>query len=194
MLGTKILEIRQSKYNGELRVVKTWGMGNYIQAGGLTQSGGIVESIWKQTIKHMAYSMKHDVKNVLILGLGGGTVAKLIHKNYPDVKITGVEIDPVMVELGKKYLDLSDVKIVIGNALKYKIGKFDLVIVDTYLGDKYIDIAKSSFKNAKLVIFNRLYYKDKKLEAEKFGEKIKKIFRKVDYFYPEANLMFFCYN
>ena len=45
MLGIKILEERESKYNGHLRVVKTLGMGIYIQADGLTQSGGIVERI-----------------------------------------------------------------------------------------------------------------------------------------------------
>src|SRR3989344_1007167 len=120
MLGTKILEERKSKYNGQLRVVRTLGMGTYIQANGLTQSGGIVESIWRKTLKAISHKPL-VISNCVILGLGGGTAAKLIRKYWPGAKITGVEIDPIMVELGKKYLDLSDeIEIEIGDARKFK--------------------------------------------------------------------------
>lgn len=193
MLGVKILEEVKSKFNGNLKVVRSFGLGTYIQSDGLTQSGGIVETFWKQTLKRIKNS-KLEIKNCLILGLGGGTVVKLVRKFWPTAKITGVEIDPIMIELGKKYLGLRDVKIIIGDALKFKIDNYDLVIVDTYLGDKFIDLAKSDFKNTKLVVFNRLYYGDKKEEALKFGEKLKKIFKNVDYYYPVTNLMFICSN
>ena len=193
MFGTKILEERKSKFNGNIRVLKTWGMGTYIQVGGLTQSGGIVSTIWESTLSKIR-NPKLEIRKVLILGLGGGTVAKLVRQNWPDAKITGVEIDKNMVELGKKYLELRDVDIKIGDALKFRLKKHDLIIVDTYLGDKFVDLADFNFKNAKLVIFNRLYYRDKKSEAEKFGKKLQKIFNKVEYYYPPANLMFFCYN
>src|SRR3989338_7700264 len=104
-------------------------MGTYIQAGGLTQSGGIVEIIWKKTLKKVK-SEEGKVKSALILGLGGGTVAKLIRKNWPEAKITGVDIDPVMIELGKKYLHLdeSQVKIKIQDATKVIPGKFNLLV------------------------------------------------------------------
>ena len=191
MLGTKVLEERTSKYNGKLRVVRTLGMGTYIQAEGLTQSGGIVTSIWKSTLKKLR---TEEIKNCLILGLGGGTVAKIIKKYWPEAKITGVEIDPIMIELGKKYLGLEVDKLIIEDARKFKIGKYDLVIVDTYLGDKYVDLLSENLKKSKLVIFNRLYYGDKRPEAVRFGRKLEKIFFNVEWFYPEANLMFFCYN
>ncbi len=126
MLGTRVLEELNSKYNGRLKVVKTFGMGTYIQANGLTQSGGIVESIWKSTIRKIK---NQDIKNCLILGLGGGTVAKIIQERWPGVKITGVDIDPVMVELGKKYLGLGDVQIKIQDAYDFDSTGYDLVIV-----------------------------------------------------------------
>jgi len=128
--------------------------------------------------------------------LGGGTVAKLIRKNWPNAKITGVEIDPVMVELGVRYLRLEDskTKIIIGDARKFKLGKYDLVIVDSYLGDKYIDLLSNDLKKSKIVVFNRLYFGEKRKEAVKFGNKLEKIFKKLEWFYPQANLMFLCYN
>lgn len=211
MLGTIILEERESKYNGHLKVVKTWGMGTYIQAGGLTQSGGIVESIWKQTLKkiskawpnnNLVNDKKLNAKSILILGLGGGTLAKLLRKKYPDAKIIGVEIDPIMIELGKKYLDLDryDIDIKIIDAFKFLKNskqKYDLLIVDTYLGDKVVEIAEIAGSDpamAEITVFNRLYYGNKRPDTVRFGNRLEKIFKKVTWFYPEANLMFLCYN
>ena len=205
---SKVLYEGKSKHNGDLRVIKTLGMGTYIQAGGLTQSGGIVETIWKQIINKVKKEIS-VVNNVLILGLGGGTVAKLIRKNWPDAKITGIDIDSAMVELGKKYLGLNEsgVEIKIGDAfelgkrLKTKGERFNLVVIDLYNGDKYpekfeteefINLVKSLLSKSGMVVFNHLYYGEKRPEAVKFGNKLKKKFSNVEWFYPEANLMFLC--
>mgnify|MGYP001601230053 FL=1 len=196
MLGTKVLEERESKNNGHLKVVKTFGMGTYIQAGGLTQSGGIVESIWKSTLKQIR-NKNEEIRDILILGLGGGTLAKLLRKKYPNAKITGIEIDPIMIELGKKYLDLDkyNIDIKIQDAFKFlekNTKKYDLIIVDTYLGDKVVEIAGFNPAVARTIIFNRLYYGDKRPDTVRFGNNLEKIFKKVTWFYPEANLMFIC--
>ena len=202
MLGMKILEERKSKFNGDIKVVRSLGYGTYLQVGGITQSGGVVEEIWKKTLCFV--NRKSFIMNrCLILGLGGGTVAKLIRKYWPNEKITGVEIDPVMVELGNRYLALdgSEIEIEIGDAYDYCLvpTAFDLVIVDIYCGDEFPEkfeeeeFLRKLTKN-KLVIFNRLYFGEKRKEAVKFGNKLEKIFRKVEWFYPQANLMLLCYN
>lgn len=209
MLGTKVLEERKSKYNGNLRVVRSFGLGTYIQADGLTQSGGIVETFWRQTLSHIRYT-NPNIQNVLILGLGGGTVAKLVRKNWPEAKITGVDIDPVIVDLGRKYLNLDkfEVKVVIKDAAQYtkyniQNTKYDLIIVDLYNGDQFpkkfekenfLKLVRCHLTSDGIVVFNRLYYKDKKILAEGFGRKLQKIFSKVEYYYPVTNLMFLCSN
>lgn len=209
MIGTKILEERESKYNGNLRVVKTFGMGTYIQSNGLTQSGGIVETIWKQTLRFLNHKSL-IINNCLILGLGGGTVAKLIRRRWPDAKIIGVEIDPEMVELGEKYLGLveENVEIIIGDAFKFVNHQsstinhnFDLIVVDLYNGDQfprqfetesYMELVRLHLSKSGVVIFNRLYYGEKRPQAVKFGNKLEKFFSEVRWFYPEANLMLLC--
>lgn len=210
MIGTKILEERKSKHNGNLRVVKTFGMGTYIQSNGLTQSGGIVETIWRQTLRQVK-GKRQEIKDVLILGLGGGTVAKLIRKGWPDAKITGVEIDPIILELGIKYLELgkTNTKIVIEDASKFLSqnsvsnfkSKYDLIVVDLYNGDQfpkqfetkdYIHLVRINLSRLGICVFNRLYYGEKRPQAVKFGNKLEKIFSKVTWFYPEANLMLLC--
>lgn len=197
MFGNKILEIRESKYNGEIKVKRTFGIGTYIQAGGITQSGGVVKTIWKTALKKIKKEKRitHSVvKNCLILGLGGGTVAGLIRKKFPNAKITGVEIDSVMVEMGKKYLNLGkyDVDIKIADARKFYVGNYDLVIVDTYLGDKYIDLVKLNLSKSAVVIFNRLYLKDKREVVDKFEKKLKKVFSSVEVVRPLVNVVFIC--
>lgn len=203
MVGTKILEERKSKFNGDIKVVRSLGFGTYLQVGGITQSGGVVEGIWKKTLKKLN-AQKANAKSVLILGLGGGTVAKLLRKYWPKAKITGVDIDPVMVELGKKYLGLGGIEIKIQGAREYlekNKEKYDLVIVDLYYGDEFPKKFESErFRSLVhgtgiekgIAVFNRLYYGEKRKEAVKFGNKLEKIFKKVDWFYPQANLMFIC--
>ena len=204
------MEERESKYNGHLRVVKSIGLGTYIQAEGLTQSGGIVETIWKSTLKRIHKSLATNHKT-LILGLGGGTVAKLIRKLWPKAKITGVDIDPLIVELGKKYLGMGkyDVDIQIADALRFFINHqspitnhFDLIIVDLYNGDQFpekfgelgfLNKVKGSLLKNGVAVFNRTYYGDMRPKAVKFGLKLKKVFSRVEYYYPEANLMLICY-
>lgn len=203
MIGVKVLEERESKYNGHLRVARSLGLGTYIQAEGLTQSGGIVGTIWKPTIKKIR-NTKPEIRNVLILGLGGGTAAKYIRLYWKDAEITGIDIDPVMIELGKKYLGLDQigVKIKIGDASKFS-GKYDLIIIDLYNGEKFpekfgeesfLEKVKKSLSEDGTAVFNRTYYGEKRPAAVKFGLKLQKIFNKVEYYYPEANLMFICSN
>jgi len=198
-----ILEEIDSKVNGKIKVVRSLGFGTYIQVDNLTQSGGIINAIWKGVLRKIK-SQKLKVKNCLILGLGGGTVAKLIHKNWPEAEITGVDLDPVMVEMGKKYLELDkipiDIRIQDAYKFEYKI-KYDLIIVDLYLGrefpakfesDHFIECTRPGLVHSGLVIFNRLYFGDQRPKAVRFGNKLKKFFNKVDFVYPQANLMFLC--
>lgn len=171
MIGTKILEERRSSFNGKLKVLRTVGLGTYIQANGLTQSGGIVEKFWNQTIKKI-YRTAPTVKKLLILGLGGGSVAKLAQKYWASANITGVDIDPVMIELGSKYLGLEAGKlhIVIQDAYSFDSTEYDLVVVDVYRGDKFPKKFESMaflnrLKRNRLVVFNRLYYGSKKAKC-----------------------------
>ena len=79
--------------------------------------------------------------------------------------------------------------------------KFDLILVDLYVGDEfpkkfetknYIQRIRSVLAHNGIAIFNRLYYGEKRSQAMRFGNKLEKMFKNVEYFYPEANLMFIC--
>jgi spermidine synthase len=203
MIGSKVLERRNSPLNGEITVVKSIAFGIYIQVANLTQSGGVISEIWESTVKKIRKSKK-EAKNVLILGLGGGSAAYQIRYYFPEARIVGVDIDPIMVELGKKYLGLKDIEVGIEDAVGFverTKEKYDLILVDTYLGDefpkklendKFLNKAKELLKKDGIIVFNRLYYDEKRPQAVKFGEKLETVFGKVEAYYPEANVMYIC--
>ena len=168
LAGRRVLEEAVSPVNGTITVVREFLWGTYIMAGGLPQSGGLAERIWKKPLKKVKSERSHrrqgyggqvKLKEILILGFGGGGMVSILKKHWPDAKITGVDIDSLMVELGRKYLqwDEENLKILIGDAGnivdklvqkgegKFKDvdgrwqmvdAKYDLVCVDMYVGQQ----------------------------------------------------------
>jgi len=194
----------KSKINGEI-VVKEQ-LGDYtLHVQGLIQSGGIIKGIWKKPLRFA--QGKLSVSNCLILGLGGGTVVQLIKNRWPEAKIIGVEIDPEIIKIGRKFFGLGEIKnleIIKANAFKWVDGhfndlnhqsKFDLIIIDLYLGKEFPKEVESEefLKNLKkllakkgLVIFNWLKGKSEK----QFEEKVKKIFPAIERIETPTNLFF----
>lgn len=83
-------------------------------------------------------------KNVLIIGLGGGTLSNTIHQISPESKIINVDIDPVVFKLAKRYFDYQEngqVKTEIKDGRVYakrallKQAQFDWIILDAFNGD-----------------------------------------------------------
>ena len=185
----EIVEEVDSSINGKIQVVQSGGRYR-LMAGGLIQSGGVLRDIWHKGLKQVA-SCQLQVSSVLILGLGGGTVARLLAKEWPMAKITGVEIDPVMIRLGKKYFDLDrldQLTIVQADAfvwVKNHPAKFDLILVDMYLGEKvpkqseqleFLQDLQSILATPGKVIFNRLFYDQHQETARKFVARVEKEF------------------
>jgi SAM-dependent methyltransferase len=209
LAGVKVLEEVESPINGKLTVIRDLAWGTYIKGDWLTQSGGVAKKVWETSLRNVR-SQKSKVTSCLILGLGGGGFVSVIKKHWPEAKITGVDVDPVIVELGKRYLGLNeaDVKIIIEDASDYlsqrskvKGQKFDLICIDIYVGDQFPKkfetenffklILKILTANG-IAVFNRLYYGENRKEAEEFHKKLIKNFKKVRPVYPEANVMYVC--
>ena len=205
LIGQKILDEKDSPINGRIVVMKTAGLGIYIQVEGLTQSGSVVYDIWNTTLKEVKKE-KSEVNDCLVLGLGGGSAAKLVRKYWKMSNIVGVDIDPVFVEFGKKYMQLDRVNVDIhiqdaNEFIKQNKEKYDLILVDMYVGyevpEEFIKLSfvrdiKEMLNKDGLAVFNRLYFNDKRKLAEQFSKMLEKEFEKVERFYPEANVMFIC--
>lgn len=202
----KVLEETNSPFNGKIQVIEFLGR-RKITTNGLIQSGGVLKDIWKKGLK--AKSLKLKAKNILILGLGGGTVAKLVSKKWPKAKIVGVEIDPAMIKFGKKYFDLGKIvklKIINTDAISWvkknaTKQKFDLVLIDLYKGEempkkiaekKFLESLKKTVRKNGVIIFNCLFYREHKEKAKKFIKKLGAHFDQISLTRVLSNLMVYC--
>jgi predicted membrane-bound spermidine synthase len=78
-------------------------------------------------------------RRVLILGLGGGSVARMSRALAPGASIVGVEHDAEVIEAARRHFDLDRLRIraVVADALQYlqkEQGRFDAVIEDLFAG------------------------------------------------------------
>jgi spermidine synthase len=81
-------------------------------------------------------------KSALLLGLGAGTLAHLLTRRFPDIRIVGVDIDPEIVEFARRHFDLAlpNLQVVVGDALAYAAyctDRFDYVAVDLFCGHAF---------------------------------------------------------
>src|SRR3989344_6810612 len=129
-----------SEFNGKISVMEFMGQ-RYIDVGGLMQSGTIPKKLFARGIKNLNFK-RHSthIKRILLLGLAGGSIVPVLRKNFPEAHITAIDIDPQMIEIGRKYFALDTVPqltIVTGDVFDDNT-QFtkdnDLVIVDVYLG------------------------------------------------------------
>jgi spermidine synthase len=194
----KVVYQTQSKISGEILVEEQFGKMS-LRVQGVTQSGWFVRGFWKKVLRTCRSEFQKP--RCLILGLGGGSVVGLINKFWPEAKITGVEIDPEIIKIGKQFFDLNEavnLKIIKANAFNWSPrlrAKYDLILVDLYLGKKFPRQAESEAfirgfkkllsKNG-VVVFNRLKTDDTK----KLEEKMKKNFRQVEVIKAPTNLLF----
>jgi len=84
--------------------------------------------------------MTPKLNRMLMLGLGGGTYATLLHRHIPELVIDAVEIDPVVVEAAKGFFGVKEdlrLRIHVQDGAKFIRNAepfYDLVFLDAYSG------------------------------------------------------------
>ena len=82
--------------------------------------------------------LDRPVERVAILGNAGGTTARALGVFYPEATVDGVELDPAVTAVGRRYLGLGDnprLHVHTADArpfLRQTDARFDLVFVDAY--------------------------------------------------------------
>lgn len=92
---------------------------------------------------HLIWIWNPQIRYVLTIGLGGGSIQKLFLHHYPEVKIDTVELDPKVVEVAKKYFYVSEDqrhKIYTEDGrqfLRRTRNIYDAIIIDAYTSSRY---------------------------------------------------------
>lgn len=94
---------------------------------------------------HLTRLLRPETKRVLILGVGGGTIAKQFTHFYPDVVVDAVDVDPLVIDVAKRYFAVEPgprlrLHVADGRTfLKRSRERWDLVIIDAYSTNRYGD-------------------------------------------------------
>lgn len=209
IIPQKIAEFR-TPYNAYIRINDEGGGKRKLLVNGSPQSGTYIDVLWDTALGSFGIAGLTPMRKILVLGTAGGTVIHKVHGFFPHVPITGVEIDEIMIEIGKKYFSLGDMhelKFIHADAKEFvhsevkKKHVYDFIIVDMSFGrvipeflttQKFIDELHVLAGSGGHVVINYL----RELEYEKLSEhfmgKLKKRFFSVHDHSVYRNRFFFC--
>ena len=115
-----------------LRVDGTW-------ASWYRPGEALTGSVWDALALPLAWLPPARRRSVLVLGLGGGSAARLVRSIAPGSRIVGVESSGEVIEAARRWFDLDalDVEVVHGCAreqLRRSRARFDAIIEDVFVG------------------------------------------------------------
>ncbi|MBS7253855.1 spermidine synthase [Flavobacterium branchiicola] len=134
----------------------TWANGELVlDSENTNYSYGSLQRILRYGLRNIGYKNIIDMNHILLLGVAGGSVIKtLVDEIAYKGKITGVEIDPDMIEIANKYFDLNKIQqleVVIDDAFEFVLKtkhKYDLIIIDIFEDIKMPNFLFESFFSA----------------------------------------------
>ena len=96
-------------------------------------------SVWDAIVAPLLALAPKRRRRVLILGLGGGSVARIVRALAPQARIVGVEFDPAVLEAARAHLDLDPlgVDVVLEDArafLERGRERYDAIFEDVFVG------------------------------------------------------------
>lgn len=118
----------------------TWNNGELVlDSKNTNYSYGSLQRILRIGLKNIGFERVSKMENILVLGVAGGSVIKtLVNEIKFSGKITGVEIDPEIINLANTYFGLDQIqnlKIVIDDAFEFVLKtkeSYDLIIIDIF--------------------------------------------------------------
>lgn len=90
---------------------------------------------------HLAMALKPEAERVLVVGLGGGSAVKRMWRDYPEMRIDVVEIDPEVVKAAEQYFEMPDderIRVDVEDGRRYLQATdetYDIIFMDAYHAD-----------------------------------------------------------
>ncbi|WP_343694174.1 fused MFS/spermidine synthase [Flavobacterium sp.] len=118
----------------------TWANGELVlDSENTNYSYGSLQRILRYGLRNIGYDKVLEMDHILVLGVAGGSVIKtLVDEIEYKGKITGVEIDPEMIQIANQYFNLNQIQqldIIIDDAFEFVLktkDRYDLIIIDIF--------------------------------------------------------------
>jgi spermidine synthase len=192
-----ILPVNVQRVKGKITPVLEVTLENgkkVLNAGEVNYSFGALHDVFRIALQK-AKIIENPPKDVLVLGLGAGSIVTIIVDEYgQNPNITGVEADPMVIHLAKKEFDIDrflSLEIENTTAEKFISGnekQFDLIAVDVFVEEIVPESCKTeeflrglfnALKPGGRVVFNEMPQKTFS-EEDDFSKRFRKQFDNVE--------------
>lgn len=154
--------------SGQLEVL--YKNGKYmLDTANVNYSFGGLHLVFQKAFTHAGIKQR-EIKSVLILGFGGGSIASILQDEYgKNVEIVGVEKDEVVIELARKYFSIDkyrNLSLYCADAYDFVMNTFhtpfDLIVVDIFVDwmvpEKFLEESYLVALNKRLSATGILFY------------------------------------
>lgn len=132
----------QKQLNGNCYEVRSHGRTRRLYTNGVCHSDyhpgrAVTRSIWDCLFLPLLLAPPGQLRRVLVLGVGGGSVIHLIRRHLPQLEVIGVELSRVHLEVAERHFGLRDVELHLADAATwlrdYAGQAFDAIIDDLFM-------------------------------------------------------------
>jgi spermidine synthase len=139
------LILQKDSFYNHIRLAED-GEQRYMDFENLRQSAMSLKDPWELRLRYtrflsLALTLQPEPKRALILGLGGGSFPKRLYRDFPDVVVDAVDIDPEVIAIAKRYFEVPEdarLRLFATDGRRFvqqATDKYDLIFLDAYNSD-----------------------------------------------------------
>jgi spermidine synthase len=120
---------------------------------------------------HLLKAYNPDAREVLFIGLGGGSSPKRLWRDFPDLRLQGVELDPVVRDVAYRFFGLPRdprLRVAVDDGRRYlnRNGRrWDAILIDAFFSDaipfhlftqEFLELARSRLAPGGVIVTNTI--------------------------------------
>jgi spermidine synthase len=121
---------------------------------------------------HLGVAYNPGARDVLFIGLGAGSSEKAMLRDFPDVRLHAVEIDPVVVDVAQRYFEVPEddprLEISVGDGRRFladEDARWDAIVIDAFFADaipfhlvtrEFLQLAQSRLNPGGVIVTNAI--------------------------------------
>jgi spermidine synthase len=120
---------------------------------------------------HLLRAYNPDARDVLFIGLGGGSSPKRLWRDFPDLRVQAVELDPVVVDVAYRYFSLPRdrrLRVAVDDGRRYLARddrRWDAILIDAFFADaipfhmftaEFLELARSRLNPGGVIVTNTI--------------------------------------
>jgi spermidine synthase len=120
---------------------------------------------------HLLRAYNPNARRVLFIGLGGGSSPKRLWRDFPDLQLQAVELDPVVVDVAYRFFELprdDRLQVAVEDGRRYlddNEGRYDAILIDAFFADaipfhlfttEFMELARSRLNPGGVIMTNAI--------------------------------------